>query len=77
MRWKLYLPGNGKGWHVYSTDLPEGGPISATFNTDKLEGAEIVGKLKPAGKEIDKMDPIFGMQVRFLKVRLLLCRKSG
>ena len=20
------------GWHVYSTDLPSGGPISATFN---------------------------------------------
>ena len=57
-----------KGWHVYSTDLPEGGPISATFNTDKLEGAEVVGKLKPAGKEIDKMDPIFGMQVRFFEV---------
>ena len=56
-----------KGWHVYSTDLPEGGPISATFNTDKLEGAEVVGKLKPAGKEIDKMDPIFGMQVRFFE----------
>lgn len=56
-----------KGWHVYSTDLPEGGPISATFNVDKLEGAELVGKLKPAGKEIDKMDPIFGMQVRFFE----------
>ena len=24
------------GWHVYSTDLPEGGPIAATFNTDKM-----------------------------------------
>ena len=28
------------GWHVYSTDLGDGGPISATFNTDKLTGAE-------------------------------------
>lgn len=26
------------GWHVYSTDLPEGGPVSATFNVDKLAG---------------------------------------
>lgn len=66
-----------KGWHVYSTDLPEGGPVSATFNVDKLEGAELVGKLKPAGKEIDKMDPIFGMQVRFLKEQLPLCRNSN
>lgn len=56
-----------KGWHVYSTELPDGGPVSATFNVDNLEGAELVGRLKPAGKEIDKMDPIFGMQVRFFE----------
>lgn len=56
-----------KGWHIYSTDLPEDGPISATFNLDKIEGAEAIGKLTPRGKEIDKMDPIFGMQVRFFE----------
>ena len=39
------------GWHVYSTDLPSGGPISATFNVDKIEGVELVGKLTPQGKE--------------------------
>ena len=33
-----------QGWHVYSTDLQEGGPTSATFNIDKIEGAELVGK---------------------------------
>ena len=55
------------GWHVYSTDLPEGGPISATFNLDKIEGAELAGKLEPRGKIIDKMDPIFGMQVKFFE----------
>ena len=27
------------GWHVYSTGLPDGGPIAATFNTDRLAGA--------------------------------------
>ena len=54
-----------EGWHIYSTDLPEGGPISATFNVDKIEGAEVVGKLMPRGTEIDKMDPIFQMQVRY------------
>ena len=53
------------GWHIYSTDLPEGGPISATFNVDKIEGAEVVGKLMPRGTEIDKMDPIFQMQVPY------------
>lgn len=31
------------GWHVYSTELGDGGPISATFNIDKIEDAEILG----------------------------------
>ena len=26
-----------KGWHIYSTDLPDDGPISATFNLDQIE----------------------------------------
>ena len=65
------------GWHIYSTDLPEGGPISATFNVDKIEGAEVVGKLMPRGKEIEKMDPIFEMKVRILKNRQLSYKKSN
>ena len=55
------------GWHVYSTDLPDGGPISATFNVDKMEGVELVGKLTPVGKEEDKFDQMFQMQVRFFE----------
>ena len=27
-----------QGWHVYSTDLQEGGPTSATFNIDMTAG---------------------------------------
>lgn len=55
------------GWHVYSTELEEGGPTSATFNIDEIKGAEVVGKLIPKGTEIDMMDPVFGMQVRFFE----------
>ena len=42
------------GWHVYSTDLGDDGPIEATFNVVKMDGAEPVGKLIPKGKEIRK-----------------------
>ena len=55
------------GWHVYSTDLGDGGPISATFNVDKIQGAEPVGKLKPVGKEVSGFDPLFEMQVRYFE----------
>lgn len=55
------------GWHVYSTELGDGGPISATFNVDKIQGAEPVGKLKPVGKEISAYDKLFEMQVRYFE----------
>ncbi len=63
------------GWHVYSTDLGDGGPISATFNIDNISGAEVVGKLSPRGKEIDKMDPIFGMKVRYFEKEAIFVQK--
>ena len=56
-----------KGWHVYSTDLGDGGPISATFNVEKISGAEVVGKLKPVGKEISTFDKLFEMKVRYFE----------
>ena len=63
------------GWHIYSTDLPEGGPISATFNVDKIEGAEVAGKLMPRGNEIEKMDPIFEMKVRYFEKQATFVQK--
>lgn len=53
------------GWHVYSTDLGDGGPISATFNIDKIAGAKVDGKLKPLSKEIASYDKLFEMKVRY------------
>ena len=56
-----------KGWHVYSTDLGDGGPISATFNVDNKSGVELVGKLKPVGKEVSTFDKLFEMKVRYFE----------
>ncbi len=56
-----------KGWHVYSTDLGDGGPISATFNVEKISGATVAGKLQPKGKEIASYDKLFEMNVRYFE----------
>lgn len=56
-----------KCWHVYSTDLGDGGPISATFNVESISGAELVGKLKPVGKEVVAFDKLFEMKVRYFE----------
>lgn len=53
------------GWHLYSTDLPAGGPTSATVEFETLEGAQLLGTLVPGAGEIEKDDPIFGMKVKY------------
>lgn len=62
-------------WHVYSTNLPSGGPTSATFTISKIEGAELVGKLAPRGKEISKHDPLFDMQLRYFENNVTFVQK--
>ena len=55
------------GWHVYSTDIGNDGPIEATFNVVKIDGAEPVGKLKPVGRVIKKMDKMFDMELKYFE----------
>ena len=55
------------GWHVYSTGLGADGPISATFNVNKMDGVELVGKLQARGHEISKFDPLFEMKLRYFE----------
>lgn len=62
-------------WHVYSTNLPSGGPTSATFTISKIEGAELVGNLTPRGKEISKHDPLFDMQLRYFENNVTFVQK--
>lgn len=55
------------GWHVYSTGLPDGGPISATITTEKAEGAKAEGTAGHRGNEINMFDNMFGMNLRFFE----------
>ena len=69
---------NGKiqsGWHVYSTGLGADGPISATFNVNKIDGVELVGKLQARGNEISKFDPLFEMKLRYFEGSVTFVQK--
>ena len=64
-----------QGWHVYSTEIGEDGPIEATFNVVKMEGAELVGKLVPKGNVIKKMDKLFGMELKYFESEATFVQK--
>ena len=63
------------GWHVYSTDMGNDGPVSATFNVVKMEGVETVGKLKPRGNVIKQYDKMFGVELRFFEHKAMFVQK--
>ena len=63
------------GWHVYSTNLGQDGPIEASFGVVKMEGAEPVGRLTPRGKEIKKYDELFGMELRYFEQQVTFFQK--
>ena len=64
-----------KGWHVYSTGLGADGPISATFNVNKLEGVVLEGKLKAVGHEIATFDKLFEMNLRYFENNVQFVQK--
>ncbi len=63
------------GWHMYSTDIADGGPTAATINFDKLQGVEPVGKLTPGDGVISNFDPMFQMDVTYFEERATFTQK--
>ena len=63
------------GWHVYSTDLGNDGPISATFNAVKMDGVETVGKMRPRGNVVKQYDKMFDMELRFFEHKAMFVQK--
>ena len=55
------------GWHVYSTNIPDGGPNPAIFDVDKKDGVELVGGLKPGGGAKTAFDPMFEMNITYFE----------
>ena len=55
------------GWHVYSTSLPAGGPISAELTFDESQGVTPASDLKYKGDEKEIFDPLFNMSVRYFE----------
>ena len=55
------------GWHVYSTDIADGGPTKAELTLEKKKGVEPKGGLKAKGNVHKAMDDMFGMEVSYME----------
>ena len=55
------------GWHLYSQDVPENGPIPTSFSYDLKDlEANLIGEtIEEEGNEID--DPVFEMRIKYFE----------
>ena len=63
------------GWHVYSTDIPDGGPTPATITFDEQTGVEPAGKLTAKGNVHKAFDELFGMEVSYMETKAVFVQK--
>lgn len=55
------------GWHVYSNNIPEGGPTPASFHKVTMKGMETAGALRTATAPVKVFDEMFQMEVRYFE----------
>ena len=55
------------GWHVYGTDIADGGPTRAELTLEKIAGLKPDGKLCATGPVHRAMDEMFDMEVSYME----------
>ena len=63
-----------KGWHVYAPEEKHG-PIAASFNVDKIEGAKVEGPLKANRPATKKFEAVWNGEVAFYENNVVFSQK--
>lgn len=56
-----------KGWHLYGTEIPDGGPNATTFTYDNLVGVEQISGIKAESPAITKFEEMFGIELTWFE----------
>ncbi|WP_442847429.1 cytochrome c biogenesis protein CcdA [Leeuwenhoekiella sp. H156] len=56
------------GWHLYTQNLPEGGPVSTSFDFPSTDGYRFVGKVEQS-EPITFFDDIFEMETSYYEIK--------
>jgi thiol:disulfide interchange protein len=58
-----------EGSHIYSMNLPDGGPIPTTFSYDTVSSIKLIGKTYEVTKPHEVMDEAFGFKIKTFSTR--------
>ena len=63
------------GWHMYATEIPEGGPVATSVEFSTVNGAKLDGKLAWDAKPVEKHDNSFDMTLKWWEKKVTLTQK--
>lgn len=64
------------GWHLYSTKIPEGGPIKTSFYFEDVKNIEFTDELSADKEAIEKFDKSFQMDLSYHEGEVTFTRKA-
>ncbi|MGN0186366.1 MAG: cytochrome c biogenesis protein CcdA [Paludibacteraceae bacterium] len=65
-----------KGWHLYGTELPDGGPQPTIFTFATTTNAELVGDIVAERAPHSQYDPTFDMQLNWFSGKITFHQKA-
>jgi len=68
----LFKASIDKGWHLYDTSLPEGGPIATQIVYEDSTLFEFVGEIQKSQEPEKHFDPAFQMDVTYFTLEVIL-----
>ncbi|PLW96537.1 MAG: disulfide bond formation protein DsbD [Marinilabiliales bacterium] len=80
VKWQIQTEANGDrivdilitatiddGYHLYSVDVPEDGPLPTEFVFENQDGFELVGKAEEVTTPMEEFDDVFEMDIKFFE----------
>jgi thiol:disulfide interchange protein len=65
----VFVASIDNGSHIYSMEIPDGGPIPTSFSFDTLASFKLLGKTYEVTKPVEMMDDAFGFKIRTFSTR--------
>ena len=55
--------------HIYSMDIPDGGPIPTSFRFDTVPGYKLIGDTYEVTKPVELLDEVFGFKIKTFSIK--------
>lgn len=63
------------GWHLYSQNIPDGGPVPTTFTFEENPSLQLIENVKESNNVIEHEDPVFNIRLSYFEKNATFTQK--